>query len=169
MKNDLKKSEKEDLRIIGDIIESAPICMMTTHNKDGGLSSRPMYTLEADENRNIWFFNSTTSHAAFEIRQNHQIQLTYSSGKEKFVSASALAYEVLDRQHIKELWSPIMKAWFPEGLDSQSLVLLRVELKDVEYWSTASSTVTKVAGLFKVPESHDEHTPAHHEITNLSY
>jgi general stress protein 26 len=169
MKNELKKSEKEDLRIIGDIIESAPICMLTTHNHAGGLCSRPMYTLEADASGSVWFFTSTTSHLVSEIRSNHQVQLTYSTGKEKFVSASANAYEVLDREHIKELWSPMMKAWFPEGLDSQDLVLLRVELQDVEYWANASSAVTKVAGLFKALVSNEQYRPGHYEKINLHH
>ena len=169
MLNEMKKSMTSDLRVIGEIIENATICMLTTHNHAGGLCSRPMYTLEADDNGNLWFFTSTNSHLVSEIRNNHNIQLTYSAGKEKFVSATALAYEVFDRAHILKLWSPMMKAWFPMGVESADLVLLRVELQDVEYWDTPSSPVTKVAGFFKSMVSQEPYKPGHHEKVNLHH
>lgn len=165
----MKKTEMQDMRTISDIIESATVGMLTTHNHAGGLCSRPMYTLEADTNGNLWFFTSTSSHLISEVRNNHQVQITYSAGKEKFVSASGTAYEVFDRAHIMKLWSPMMKAWFPEGVDSADLVLLRVELQDVEYWDSPSSPVTKVAGFFKSMVSDQPYKPGHHEKINLHH
>lgn len=169
MKNEMKKSTTEDLRVIGEIIENASICMLTTHNHAGGLCSRPMYTQEADENGNLWFFTSSNSHLVSEVRNNHHVQLTYSLGKEKFVSASAVAYEVFDRAHMIQLWTPMMKAWFPQGVETTDLVLLRVELQDVEYWDTPSSPVTKVAGFFKSMVSQEPYKPGHHEKVNLHH
>jgi len=169
MKNELKKSATEDMRIIGEIIDSATICMLTTHNHAGGLCSRPMYTQEADQNGNLWFFASTSTHVVSEIRNNHAVQITYSAGKEKFVSASANAFEVFDRQKINELWTPMMKAWFPLGIETPELVLLRLELQDVEYWDTPSSPVTKVAGFFKAMVSNEPYKPGHHEKVNLHH
>lgn len=170
MKNELKKSTSEDLRIIGDIIDGATICMLTTHNHAGGLCARPMYTLEADANGSLWFFTSTNSHLISEIRNNHKVQVTYSLGKEKFVSAAGTAYEVFDRAHMNELWSPMMKAWFPMGLESADLVLLRVELEDIEYWDSPSSTVVKVAGFFKAMVTNEPlQNTGHHEKINLHH
>lgn len=169
MKNEMKKSTTEDLRVIGEIIENAAICMLTTHNHAGGLCSRPMYTQEADANGNLWFFTSSNSHLVSEIRHNHHVQLTFSAGKEKFVSASGLAYEVFDRAHMSEIWTPMMKAWFPQGLETADLVLLRIELQDVEYWDTPSSPVTKVAGFFKSMVGDKPMTAGHHEKINLHH
>ena len=169
MKNEMKKSMTEDLRVISDIIESAAICMLTTHNHAGGLCIRPMYTQEADENGNLWFFTSSNSHLVSEIRSNHNVQLTYSAGKEKFVAASGIAYEVFDRAHMIRLWTPMMKAWFPQGIETTDLVLLRVELQDVEYWETPSSPVTKVAGFIKSMVGEKSYTPGHHEKVNLHH
>lgn len=169
MQNEMKKSTTEDLRIIGNIIESASICMLTTYNHAGGLCSRPMYTQEADENGNLWFFTSSNSHLISEVRKNHHVQITYAAGKEKFVSASGLAYEVFDRAHMIKLWTPMMKAWFPQGIETTDLVLLRVELQDVEYWDTPSSPVTKVAGFFRSMVGDKPLTESHHEKVNLHH
>lgn len=169
MKNELKKSPTEDLRVIGEIIDSATICMLTTHNHAGGLCSRPMYTQELDVNGNIWFFSSSGSHVVSEIRNNHQVHVTYTAGKEKFVSASAVAHEVFDRARMIELWTPMMHAWFPQGIETPDLVLLRLELQDVEYWDAPSSPVTKVAGFFKSMVSDQPYKPGHHEKVNLHH
>lgn len=169
MKNELKKSTTEDMRLIGEIIESAEICMLTTHNHAGGLCSRPMYTQEADQNGNVWFFTSTSSHLISEIRRNSQVQVTYCAGKEKFVSASARAFEVFDRARMNELWTPAMNAWFSQGLETPELVLLRLELQDVEYWDAPSSPVTKVTGFFKSMVSDHPYKPTQHEKINLHH
>lgn len=169
MKNEMKKSVTEDLRVIGEIIENAEICMLTTHNHAGGLCSRPMYTQEADANGNLWFFTSSNSHIVSEIRKNHHVQLTYAAKKEKFVSASGIAYEVFDRARMIQLWTPMMKAWFPQGIETADLVLLRVELQDVEYWEAPSSPVTRVTGFFKSMLSDKPIVPEHHEKVNLHH
>lgn len=169
MKNEMKKSTSHDLRVIGEIIEAATICMLTTYNSSGGLCSRPMHVLEVDTNGNIWFFTSTNSHVVSEVRNNHQVHLTFSASKDKFVSASGNAFEVFDREHMSELWSPMLKAWFPQGLDAADLILLRVELEDVEYWDSPSSPVIKVAGFFKSMVSHEPYKSGHHEKVNLHH
>lgn len=168
MKNELKKSTTEDLRTIGGIVEDAIIGMMTTYNHAGGLCSRPMYTQLIDANGNLWFFTSSASHLVEEIRSNHNVHITYCSGKNKFVSASAKAYEVFDRARMIELWSPMMKAWFPLGLETADLVLLRLELQDVEYWDTPSSPVTRVAGFFKSMVG-EKYGLEHHEKINMHH
>jgi general stress protein 26 len=169
MKNELKKSMNEDLRTIAQIIDDATVCMLTTHNHAGGLCSRPMYTQQVDAEGNLWFFTSSSSHLVSEIRSNHQVHVTYAAGKEKFISATAKAYEVFDRVHMLELWTPMMKAWFPMGIDTPELVLLRVVLEDVEYWDAPSSPVVKVAGLFKAMISDKPYHPEHHEKVNMHH
>lgn len=168
MKNELKAATNKDLRIIGHIIEDAQICMLTTYNLSGGLCSRPMYALELDANGNLWFFTSTTSHLISELRSNHNVQITFASGKNKFVSASAKAYEVFDRAHMQSLWTPMMKTWFPQGLESTDLVLLRLELEDIEYWEEPTSPVTRITGFFKSMIT-NQPAQGHHEKINMHH
>ena len=37
---------------------------------------------------------------------------------------------------MKELWSPVYKAYFPEGLDDPALRLLKVNVHKAEYWES---------------------------------
>jgi general stress protein 26 len=35
---------------------------------------------------------------------------------------------------MKDLWTPEIKHWFPNGLDDPDLTLLKVDIVEVEYW-----------------------------------
>ena len=56
---------------------------------------------------------------------------------------------VKDRAKIEELWNPILKAWFPEGLDDPSLCLLKVTVEEAEYWDSPNSKLVQIAGFVK--------------------
>jgi general stress protein 26 len=50
---------------------------------------------------------------------------------------------VQDKQKIKELWKPVLKAWFPDGPDQADVALLKVKVKKAEYWDSPSSTIAQ--------------------------
>ncbi len=50
---------------------------------------------------------------------------------------------------MEELWNPILKAWFPKGLDDPNITLLKVSVESAEYWDSTSSTIVQVAGFIK--------------------
>ena len=56
---------------------------------------------------------------------------------------------IKDRAKMEELWSPILKAWFPEGLDDPHLCLLKVTAEQAEYWESPSGTVVQLLGFVK--------------------
>jgi general stress protein 26 len=57
---------------------------------------------------------------------------------------------VTDRQVIKEKWSPIVKAWFPNGADDPNLALLKVTPTDAYYWESETG---KMVQFFKIAAS----------------
>ena len=54
-----------------------------------------------------------------------------------------------DRSKIEELWNPLFKAWFPQGLEDPDLALLKVNVDKAEYWDSPSSKVVRLAGFLK--------------------
>ena len=48
-----------------------------------------------------------------------------------------------------EPWNPILKAWFPKGLDEPDIALLKVAVEQAEYRDTASSKMVQPAGFVK--------------------
>lgn len=120
-------------------IKDIKFAMLTTENEDGFLHSRPMATLEADPDRALWFFTGKSTLKAREIGANPKVNLAYADGgHDTFISVAGEAHLVEDKARAKRLWNPMMKAWFPAGLEDPDLVLLKVEIEEAEYWDPTS-------------------------------
>jgi general stress protein 26 len=138
-------------------IRDIKFAMLTTLNEEGFLHSRPMATLEAGEEGVLWFFTGRTTLKAREIAAHPRVNLAYSDGgHDTFVSLAGEAHLVGDRGKAEELWNPIMKAWFPQGLDDPDLVLMRVDVEEAEYWDTASKRMTTLIRFAKSLAGHAE-------------
>ena len=77
----------------------------------------------------LWFFTQENSLKGTRIpaRSSREPQLRRPR-RSRYVSVSGTASISRDREKMKELWSPIHKAWFPKGLDDPNIALLRVEV-----------------------------------------
>jgi general stress protein 26 len=169
VKNGLKNST-ENLHIVGDIIEAVRVGMLTTMSRDGLPSSRPMFVQEVDEQGQIWFFTSTTSKLVEQVRFNPQVQVTFAdSGKNKFLTALAVASEIHDISKMQELWDPTLKAWFREGLETPGIVLLKLNMQEAEYWDSPHSPVVRITGLVKAMMSDQPYQPGRHERVDLRH
>jgi general stress protein 26 len=41
-----------------------------------------------------------------------------------------------DREKIKQLWNPILKTWFTEGVDDPRITVIKITPEDGYYWDT---------------------------------
>ncbi len=61
-----------------------------------------------------------------------------------------------------------MSAWFPDGLETPGLALIRVEADTAEYWEGPTSTVAWVAGNLRAAVTGDPGSdPIHHDTVDL--
>jgi general stress protein 26 len=131
------------------MLEGIDFCMLTTI--DGGkLRSRPMSTQELGENGELWFFTRDNTHKMDEIAADNRVNVAYAKPDDNtYVSVSGAATLSKDRAKMEELWSPILKAWFPDGLEDPNICLLKVDVDEAEYWESTSSTLVQLAGFVK--------------------
>ncbi len=87
----------------------------------------------------------------------------------KYVSVSGRAQVVTDRSKIKELWTPLMKTWFPKGEDDPEICLIRVRAESAEYWDSPSSTIVHIYGLAKAVVTGERPNPGDHNRFNLKH
>lgn len=121
--------------------------MLTTVNKsDGSLHSRPMATQDIEFDGDLWFFTQSPSQKVNEIKKDEAVNVSYAS-EPRYVSVSGKAEILDDKDKMKELWGPIYKVWFPEGLDDPTLRLLKVSVQKVEYWDTPGGFVQTIIGF----------------------
>jgi general stress protein 26 len=143
------KTRAESIEKLKTLINDIDFAMMTTIN-DGHLRSRPMSTQEYEGDETLWFFTSDETHKVDEIEADNRVNLGYSRPDDNvYVSISGRAAVIKDRQKMEELWNPILKAWFPEGLDDPTLCLLKVTIEEAEYWDSPNSKLVQLAGFVK--------------------
>ena len=147
---------EEGIRKIQELTEGIDFCMLTT-NDGGQLRSRPMSTQQFEFDGDLWFFTSDNTHKVEEIEKDDRVNVAYSKPSDNvYLSVSGRADIVKDRAKIEELWNPVHKAWFPEGLDDPTLCLLRVKVEQAEYWEGTSSTLVQLFGMVKAIATGEE-------------
>jgi general stress protein 26 len=142
-------------------IKGIRVAMLTTIEEDGSLHSRPMATQEAEHDGDLWFFTAAGSTKAGEIERDRRVNLSYADpDDQRYVSVSGTARLVRDQAKARELWNPLLKAWFPKGVDDPELALLRVQVEKAEYWDSPSSKMVQLAGLLKAVTTGKRYEPS---------
>ncbi len=133
-------SKAEQIKFLKDKVEDVRIAMLVTVNANHEIHSRPMGTAELDEEGNIWFFTNEYSSKVDEISHENKVVVIYSNpSNNTYLSIKGTASLVDDRGKMKKLWNPIIKAFFPDGIDDPKLTLLKVDTEEAEYWDSNSS------------------------------
>lgn len=138
-------THESDFERLREMIKDIDLCMLTTADESGDLHSRPMsLNSDVDQEGNLWFFTSSNSHKANEIAQIPKVNVSFIDAKQqRYVSISGAAELVQDKAKIKDLWKPVLKAWFPDGPDQPDVALLKVNVSKAEYWDGPSSIISQ--------------------------
>jgi general stress protein 26 len=130
------------------LIKDESICHFVSNLGKTPLSSRPMYTAKVDAGGNIWFFSPKSSEKNTDISMSNEVQLFYSNPSDaEFLSIYGHAFIVTDRKKADELWTPIARAWFKDGVDDPELTLIKVAPVEAYYWDTRNN---KVVSMLKI-------------------
>ncbi|MCO1599075.1 pyridoxamine 5'-phosphate oxidase family protein [Micromonospora sp. RHAY321] len=152
---------------VTELARAARICMLTTIALDGRQVSRPMGLQEAEFDGDLWFFAYDDSAKVRQIRVNPEVNVAFSDQKHNsWVSISGTANEGFDRSRAEQLWSPVLKVWFPDGLDTSGLTMIKVHASSAEYWDSPSSTVVNLLGFARAAVTGQPPNPGeNHEVT----
>jgi len=151
----LHTASPEEINKIKNIIKDLKFCMLTTQDDHGRLRSRPMGVsgeLETvADGTELTFFTYKDSHKCTEMSQHqNQVCLAFADPKNQtYVSLSGTGRVSEDRGEMERRWSPLYKAWFPDGLNTRGIALLKVHLDAAEYWDSPSSTVAHAIAFVK--------------------
>jgi general stress protein 26 len=133
---------------LAELIAAAEVAMLTTEDADGTLHSRPLMTLEMDQEGRLWFFTELSTRKVGEMDQHRKVALSYADvARQSFVSISGRVRLLRDPDRARELWTPRLKPWFPSGLDDPDLGLLEVTVEQAEYWDVPASRMQRLLGM----------------------
>jgi len=136
--SNVKNLYNEDaVKKIKDFVNDIKVCMFCTNVTHLPFRTRPMSTLEVDEEGNLWFFSAKSSDKNDEIKDNDTVQLIYAKNSDAhFLTITGKATMVQDQTKKDEMWNPIGKAYFPGGKDDPDLALIKVKPVAAHYWDT---------------------------------
>ena len=147
-----------ELEKVKGYIEDIKVAMITTMDEEGHHRSRPMQTLKMDADGCLWFFTDRHSPKLHEMHQNPSVNLSYADNDDQtYVSVSGEAEQLDDETMKKELWNPILKAWYPKGLDDPNLTVLKVKITHADYWDGNSSKMIEAFRIAKAIVTGERH------------
>ena len=142
-------TQDDKLGKLREIVKAVDICMLTTVGERGELHSRPMSNnRDVEFDGDLWFFTYGSSHKVDEIGRVPHVNASFAdTDAQLYASLTGRAEVVRDRAKIEELWKPQLRAWFPEGVDTPDIALLKVTVERAEYWDGSQSFVAHAVGL----------------------
>ena len=164
-------SDRDDaVAKVAALVKDARSCMLTTMTGDGRHVSRPMAVQEVEFDGDLWFFTYDDSEKAAQVQQHPAVNVALADEKHSsWTSISGRASVVHDRAKAEELWAKPLEVWFPAGLETTGLALLKVETDSAEYWDASSSTVKQLIGGLRAVVSNDpDKFPADNDTVRLS-
>lgn len=116
-----------------EALQKLDTVMVATTAQNGSLHARPMAVAEVTANGEMWFVTSQESGKTHEVETDGRTVVT---GQQQglYVSLSGVLDLVEDRAKVAALWKEPWRAWFPEGKEDPSIVLLRLRPEIGEYW-----------------------------------
>lgn len=133
-------SNEAALKKMKSAVESITICMMAAVDGDG--ASRPMSVAECDDNGDLWFFTKEDTDAGQEAGARKKVALHFSSpAKLNFLCVLGQSELVHDKAKMEKLFNPMMKTWFPDGLETPGIALIKVNPDSAHYWESNASRI----------------------------
>ena len=125
--------------------------MLTTISLEGGVSARPMSNNgDVDYDGDSYFFAYTQSRKILEIRADNEVGLSYTGavgmlgGPPLFVSVQGIASLIEDKAAFAEHWTKDLDRYFPEGIDTPGVVMIKVAAETIRYWDGGDEGVIEV-------------------------
>lgn len=133
---------------VAELAAGIHIGMMTTVDEDGTLIARPMAQQEVEFDGDLWFFAERNSRKVAHLKRNPHVAVTLSSNS-TWLSLDGTGHVIDDAAKAKELWNAGVEAWFPQGPEHPSIVLIKVEVETAQYWNTPGGVIASVFSFVK--------------------
>ena len=140
-------SGQDAIAKIKELVEKAETCFFCTRAVSGeSTGARPMSVQQVDDSGNLWFLSADDSHKNRDLAADSNVELFFQgSAHSDFLTLRGTASVTRDKEKIKELWEPIVKTWFTEGVDDPRITAIKVAPNEGYYWDTKHGTA--VAGV----------------------
>ncbi|MDZ4845136.1 MAG: pyridoxamine 5'-phosphate oxidase family protein [Chitinophagales bacterium] len=160
----MKDEHNQNIEKFIAMVKETRICMfITLEGNSENLSGRPMSINKIDEDGALWFFTKASSHKVDALEESQKVAVAIASENSNnylMIHGSGALHH--DKAKMKELWSPVLKAWFPLGLDDPDMTLIKVTPDEVSYWDGSSSKMVVLFNMLKAIVTGKEYAEGEH-------
>ena len=130
--------KQASLKAIAAKMKNLDFCMMVTQDGRGTLHSRPMSNNgKVEYDGNSWFFSYMDSNKVRQIEKDAKVTLIYQTDDMLFINCYGSASIITQKSKMQEMWVEDLNRWFPEGIETPGICLIKVEAKTVQFWHKA--------------------------------
>ena len=129
------------LKELSKKMRSIDFTMVTTRTEGGALASRPMSNNgDVDYDGDSWFFTNEDTRIVDDIANDPIVGLTLTGDKGLlgkpgiFIAIEARAELIRDKAQFAAHWVKDLDRWFPQGIETPGLVLIKAHASRINYW-----------------------------------
>ncbi len=145
----------EAIERIRETVKKSPNCFFCTNITSSEYPrARPMNVRQVDDAGNLWFLSAKDSHLNAQIANDAAVALYFQGASHAdFLELDGRAELNSEKRKIQELWEPILRTWFHEGMDDPRISVIKVVPVGGYYWdnkhgSFVASTKMVIGALF---------------------
>lgn len=163
------QEQNQNVEKLIEMVKDVRVCMLITNEQNAeNLSGRPMSISKIDDDGTLWFFTRASSYKVDEIEESKKVSIAITNeSSNNYLMIHGSASLVDDKTKMKELWSTILKAWFPLGLEDPDMILIKVTPNEVNYWDGTSSKMVVLFNMLKAIVTGKEYAEGEHGKINL--
>lgn len=127
--------QKASLKSIAEKMKNLDLCMMVTADGRGTFHSRPMSNNgKVEYDGNSWFFTYEGSNKVKQLEKDHTVSLIFQTIDLLFIECYGTASIIKQKSILEDKWIDELSRWFPEGLETPGICLVKVTASRVKYW-----------------------------------
>ncbi|MDF1631894.1 pyridoxamine 5'-phosphate oxidase family protein [Mycoplana sp. MJR14] len=126
--------------------------MLSTRSESGRISARPMSNNgDVEFDGDCYFFSYEDTRKVADIRQAPGVSLTFSGAPSLFgkpgifVAVQGDAVLSKDKTEFQQHWVDGLDRWFPDGIETEGLILIKVVGNRVDYWDGNANGTIEIA------------------------
>lgn len=126
---------------IAEKMRDIDFTMLSTRTSGGAIASRPMSNnRDVDYDGDSWFFSDDSARTIADIEGDPQVGLSF-QGKAGmfgmrpfFLAIEGRAELIRDKAQFAAHWTKELERWWPQGIDTPGIVLIKVHGERAHYW-----------------------------------
>lgn len=141
-------SGDEAIDKLRELVTVTPTCLFGSGLKEIPMHLCPMHVQQVDSKGCLWFFSGADSVHNRQLAADSRTHLIFCNpAKIEYFTVFGETTISTDPVKIKELWTKIAEAWFPDGQDDANLTLICVRPVMTHYWDTENGKLITFAKI----------------------